>query len=100
MLAQQFVERFGIRSFIQEQFLNQPVVPPAALLKSEVALPKNDVLEKDTSMSRSLPDTDPRSVDVPKFQATVDNSTIEIAEVDVWDPPECLPPDIPDDLPV
>ena len=105
LLGHQVVERFGIRSFIQEKFLNQPV-PPEALLKSDVALPKNDVLEnilKDTSMSRnlelSLPDTDPN---VPEFQATADRIEANTAEVDVWDPPECLPPeiDMPDDLPV
>ena len=51
MLAQQALERFGVRSFVQEHFIGNPLtVPPEVLLKSNVldpntVVPKKDIIE-------------------------------------------------------
>lgn len=45
MLTQQASERFGVRDFLQEHlFGNPPIVSPEAVLESNIAMPKTDVL--------------------------------------------------------
>ena len=83
MLAHQFFERFGLRGFIQEQFLKKPIVPPDVMMKSEVVLPKNDVFEdilRDNTASEvesCLPDTDLTDTDL---------NTVEVSAVEFKKP--------------
>ena len=74
MLTHQFVERFGVRSALQEHLLkHQPIVPPEVLLKSDATLEKHNVLddifkEIVPEGKLSLPDTDPDTVEVSSIE--------------------------------
>ena len=91
MLTHQVIERFGVRSALQEHLLKlkQPIVSPEVLLKSEVALPENDVLDdilKDSSVNNTVPEVE---AFVPKLD--VSDEAITTAETEVWNPPDCEP---------
>ena len=74
MLTHQFVERFGVRSALQEHLLkHQPIVSPEVLLKSDAMLEKHNVLddifkEIVPEGKLSLPDTDPDTVELSSIE--------------------------------
>ena len=114
IVAHQLVERFGIRSFLQNQLLNQQsVVPPEVMLKSNEALP-NDIF-RDISVSPTVPEAEASpltGIDMEfkaEFGATSTDQNTDSQDIRgdtfVTDgritagtgfvpPPDCLPPEI------
>lgn len=89
ILGHQFAKRVGLQDLIQKHLLGQqPIVPTEEMLKSEVALPENDVLDdilKDSSVNNTVPEVE---AFVP---LDVSDEAITTAETGVWNPPDCEP---------